>query len=287
MELRMTGHTRGAHECLVYLALTYQALGRAEEAKGVASILNEYHRHSGNTALTAEGQALQLHLNVANGALTADSALPESLTTATAILFGWKLIPAVTQVHILLTAAAPEGLDEARRLLDELIASAEQLHKPARRVEFLALKARVLEQQGARAAAVATLQTAVTVAAPRGLIRSLVDAGPALAPVVQTLLQRTPSPYLQRVLSALQPPVPAAPTPAPVQAPVKAAIRLTRREREVLALLVAYKTDREIAEQLVVSPLTVRTHIEHIGEKFGVSGRRSIIAYAVQNAQGL
>ena len=43
----------------------------------------------------------------------------------------------------------------------------------------------------------------------------------------------------------------------------------------------AYQTDREIAEQLVISPLTVRTHIEHLSEKLGVSGRRAIVARAI------
>ena len=60
-----------------------------------------------------------------------------------------------------------------------------------------------------------------------------------------------------------------------------AAIRLTRRERDVLRLLMAYKTDREIADELVISPLTVRTHIENLSEKLGVNGRRAIVTRAV------
>ena len=39
---------------------------------------------------------------------------------------------------------------------------------------------------------------------------------------------------------------------------------------------------REIAEQLVISPLTVRTHIEHLSEKLEVNGRRAIIARAAE-----
>ncbi len=38
-----------------------------------------------------------------------------------------------------------------------------------------------------------------------------------------------------------------------------------------------YQTDREFAEQLVISPLTVRTHIEHLSEKPGVIVRRAIV----------
>ena len=52
---------------------------------------------------------------------------------------------------------------------------------------------------------------------------------------------------------------------------------LTRREREVLLLLGQQQTDREIAEALVISPLTVRTHIENLSSKLEANGRRAIV----------
>jgi non-specific serine/threonine protein kinase len=60
---------------------------------------------------------------------------------------------------------------------------------------------------------------------------------------------------------------------------------LTPREREVLRLLVAGHTDREIAETLFVSPRTVGTHVSHILAKLQVETRRSARAYALR--QGL
>ena len=48
-------------------------------------------------------------------------------------------------------------------------------------------------------------------------------------------------------------------------------VHLTRHaKRDVLNLLSEHKTDREIAETMVVSPLTVRTYIEHLSEKLHV-----------------
>ena len=40
---------------------------------------------------------------------------------------------------------------------------------------------------------------------------------------------------------------------------------------------------RQIAERLVVSPATVRTHFEHIYEKYGVSDRASAVAKALRD----
>ena len=56
--------------------------------------------------------------------------------------------------------------------------------------------------------------------------------------------------------------------PASGHAPV-----LTPREREVLDLLARGLANHEIAEQLVISPKTVGTHVEHIYGKLGVRSR--------------
>jgi DNA-binding CsgD family transcriptional regulator len=53
---------------------------------------------------------------------------------------------------------------------------------------------------------------------------------------------------------------------------------LTRREREVLDLIASGRTNREIAESLVVSPETVKTHVRHVLGKFGVSRKVEIRA---------
>jgi PAS domain S-box-containing protein len=48
---------------------------------------------------------------------------------------------------------------------------------------------------------------------------------------------------------------------------------LTRRETEVLRFLAQGQTNRQISRQLVVSPATVKVHVEHILAKLGVSDR--------------
>ena len=55
---------------------------------------------------------------------------------------------------------------------------------------------------------------------------------------------------------------------------------LTAREAEVLGWMARGKTNAEIAAALFISPLTVRTHLEHIFEKLGVRTRTAAAAYA-------
>jgi NarL family two-component system response regulator LiaR len=57
---------------------------------------------------------------------------------------------------------------------------------------------------------------------------------------------------------------------------------LTAREREVLALMVEGLHNQEIAERLVVSRSTIKTHVSNILAKLGVGSRAEAIALALR-----
>ena len=57
---------------------------------------------------------------------------------------------------------------------------------------------------------------------------------------------------------------------------------LTEREREVVALVAQGKSNRALAEELVVSERTIAKHIENILSKLGFSSRSQIAAWAVE-----
>jgi HD-GYP domain-containing protein (c-di-GMP phosphodiesterase class II) len=58
---------------------------------------------------------------------------------------------------------------------------------------------------------------------------------------------------------------------------------LTNREIDVLRLLARGKSNREIAQELVISPKTARNHIEHIYTKIGATNRVTASLFAVQH----
>jgi DNA-binding NarL/FixJ family response regulator len=58
---------------------------------------------------------------------------------------------------------------------------------------------------------------------------------------------------------------------------------LTAREVEVLRLVAQGLTDVQVAEQLVVSPRTITTHLTSIYNKLGVSSRAAATRFAAEH----
>jgi DNA-binding NarL/FixJ family response regulator len=78
-----------------------------------------------------------------------------------------------------------------------------------------------------------------------------------------------------RMLAELGRAGPAAP-PDPLE-------RLSDRERDVLALLAEGLRNREIAERLVISEATVKTHVRHVLEKLRFRNRAEAAAFAARH----
>jgi DNA-binding NarL/FixJ family response regulator len=57
---------------------------------------------------------------------------------------------------------------------------------------------------------------------------------------------------------------------------------MTKREVEVLRLLAQGQTNREIAQVLVLSTLTVKTHVQRLIGKLGVSDRTQAAVRAAE-----
>jgi non-specific serine/threonine protein kinase len=100
--------------------------------------------------------------------------------------------------------------------------------------------------------------------------------GEAAATDILSLWRDQPLEAMLRLALSVAPDDDERPGPA---APV---IEFTRREEEVLLLLLQSLTDREIAAALHVSPRTVSWHVRHILGKLGATSRREAVTLARQ-----
>ncbi len=90
--------------------------------------------------------------------------------------------------------------------------------------------------------------------------------------------------HIQRLVDSIVEFVEPSPAPEPAAAAAVAAMphshNLTVREIEVLTLLVKGLSNREMAEQLTLSPRTVERHLENVYRKTGARNRAEATAYA-------
>lgn len=62
---------------------------------------------------------------------------------------------------------------------------------------------------------------------------------------------------------------------------------LSPTERRVLQMIAEYKTTNQIAEELFISPLTVKTHRRNISLKLNLEGNHTLMKFAVENQKYL
>jgi LuxR family maltose regulon positive regulatory protein len=126
---------------------------------------------------------------------------------------------------------------------------------------------------GRRESALGYLEEAVRLAAPEGYRRAFLEEGRVVAELLPRVRHAAPD-FVDQLLATggmeVRPPVAA--QAQPLEEP------LSERELEVLALVVAGLTNREIAERLFISVGTVKTHVHNIYGKLGVSSRPMTIS---------
>ncbi len=115
------------------------------------------------------------------------------------------------------------------------------------------------------------------------------EAQQAFDRAAQSFAQASASYFSRPTPTSLSPNRPRIGTPQPTGVGVTslaASEALTRREREVLGLMVQGLTsDRELAEHLLVSPNTIKYHLKNLFSKLGVSSRAQLIARAASIGQ--
>lgn len=177
-------------------------------------------------------------------------------------------------------------LDVAEQSLQTAIAWQQQTPVALLMGNARVLLARLFLDQGRVDAALDELQPVLADYAQTGLAATVLLYGELVVPLLQLAIAHgvaadVAAQLLHSMHAAYQVATPASPVPpAGYQAIPGAPELLSPREVEVLQLMIDGASNRAIAEALVISDATAKTHVAHILQKLGVSSRLLAVARA-------
>jgi LuxR family maltose regulon positive regulatory protein len=261
------------------LALTYQALGEPALAQQVMTDARDFLLERHAVRILPNLDAFQAEINRMQGRLVDASAWAAQAEPSPLAWALTALEPRVAQARVQLARGGSTGSESAAALLAELRAFC--LRVPNRRLlmEVDALGALLDDALGQRESALETVARLVLEAAPDGWVRLFADLGQPMESLLRELAARRHAPIeVARLLNAF----PARPGRLALTAQTGLAEPLTERELEILELLGARESNKEIAAQLYIAPSTVKRHTLNIYRKLGVNGRREVVVRATQ-----
>jgi LuxR family maltose regulon positive regulatory protein len=186
----------------------------------------------------------------------------------------------LTLAHILI---AQNKLDDADHLLQRLIETAKGGDHVYMLIEMRLCRLKIFMLKTETASAMAELKSALSLAEPGGLLMIFVSKGKPVADLLEEMVAVKKRDhdaakagfslsYAKKILSAFKTSKP--PKIEGLMDPI------SDRELEVLHLIAAGLSNREIADKLFISLNTVKTHTKNINSKMNVSSRTKAVIRA-------
>jgi len=191
----------------------------------------------------------------------------------------------VACVRILLAQTRP---DLALQRLEPVLERATAGKRSGHVIEMRLLQAQAYQMHQEEMQALEALSEAVRLAEPEGYIRSFVDEGLPIATLLSQLREKQhkhgPNPYLNTLLTAFpqQNKEHEGQSKRMAKRTTDQSLleSLSERELQVLQLLAQGVSNREIAQELVITVDTVKRHVSHIFSKLGTQNRIQAVRQA-------
>ncbi|MCC7163688.1 MAG: hypothetical protein IT331_14430 [Anaerolineae bacterium] len=275
-----SGSFRPMLESMFILASVYQARKMPERAVEVLEEALSWTMEKHSDMLSESVRAFRAQLALMQGDMVTANRWLAGYTDAGAFgVFSGFNVPFLSAIRIWIAQNSPESRQRAAELLARLQEHLTMTHNARFLIEVYALWAMLYESRGDRARALEMLKQATVLGEPGGFIRLYVDLGEPMSRLLAELARRErASDYIKTVLAVFQK------TYSPPQPAQSAALiePLSAREFVVLQLLAKRFSNKEIAQELIISPLTVKAHTEHIYQKLGVNSRQDAVKLAIE-----
>jgi DNA-binding CsgD family transcriptional regulator len=179
-------------------------------------------------------------------------------------------VPAFTKIRIVVNHGSIYQVKEALKVLAEVEVFLDNLHNKYHTIDIEFLKAMALFRLGNTASAKESLEKALLLAEKSGSVRPVLEAHKVMPTLFNILDQSTTCRILTRINFVF----------ANQKSPVKSlsdSNELSLREQELIRIVARGLTNKQIAEQLHISTLTVKKHLSNIYNKLEVRNRTSML----------
>ena len=268
----------------ILLARILQARGDADSANKMLQAAMKSTQMNSSQRYHAELTACQVHLWLAQNDLDTAFRWAHESNLSTEVEFNpQNEFEHISLARVLISQGRAESdektLAKALELTKRLTLAAESAGRMGHLIDLLILQAMVLDAQGDLNQALSSLERALGLAAPQGFVRIFLDKG---APIIRLLKEAArrdiAADYVIKLLNRIDMDTrPDVPNLSPSTLLVDP---LSDRELDVLHLMAQDLSYKEIADQIMVSLNTVRTHVKNIYSKLMVHKRSQAVAKA-------
>ena len=285
VDKRYSVHTQALRNGVIGLVRVHLARGESGAAWQMLALLAQMDVE-GLGQEADDTRSLRAQLQVLRGETETALRWADGFTAPLAYYFWhWLQNPHLAKAHILLARGTAADVRSALEITAALNELAERTFSVRFQIDVLALRALALAAQDGADAALATLRQAVALAQPGGFIRPFVDLGSPMHTLLLRLREHgAAGDYVRRILAAFPEPRNKIETgdagSARRTANAELVEPLTHRELEILALLRDHLSNREIADRLCISEVTVKRHTLNIYGKLGVNKRWAAVSKA-------
>ena len=265
--------------CLTRLAWVQELKGRPEAAMNSINAswsLVAERKSDPDSMNIVEAHRAGLALRLGYGAITAAwlARLKPVPSLDRIFMSGAGPTVEINRIHALINGGGESAVDVLARLEDLETVARERVDARLF-IEIPALKALVLQSMGRASDAQNSLQQALERAAPQNMKRIFVVLGAQMKELVRAHVAMGPDPFVTEVLAAFD-----MLNPDREKNGVGFSNSLSVRECQVLRRVAEGLSNQQIANELVVSINTVKTHLKRINAKLNVSNRTSAVARA-------
>lgn len=199
----------------------------------------------------------------------------------------WLESPTLIHAEYFISMGTQSECSMGLEIIEESLPELQRHFNVRQEIQYLAAKALALWRMSEKEKALEVLEISLFMARPQGLVRSFVNRGPLMAEPIYALFSKQPrDQYLKTLMEAFGNMTSSSvlvgnaienSSQTVSSSESSAVASLTNRELDVLELLHKRLTNKEIAEYLNISPITVKSHSVQLYRKLDVHGRRQAV----------